>query len=76
MWILALRLYAFLWMLPVPRFPLLSCLYNPVGFVIVLIALIAIGTIYVPAAESSVQNFGSCTRSFLNPAVQAPSLLR
>jgi hypothetical protein len=43
MWILAIRLYAFLWLLPLPNFILLGCLYTPIAFVIVLVAVIAIG---------------------------------
>ena len=43
MWILALRLYAFLWLLPLPNFILLGCLYSPIAFFIVLVALITIG---------------------------------
>lgn len=44
MWIVALRLYAFLGLLPVPNFILLGCLYKPIAFVIVLVALVTIGT--------------------------------
>jgi hypothetical protein len=43
MWVLALRLYAFLWLLPLPNLILLGCLYTPIAFFIVLIALITIG---------------------------------
>jgi len=43
MWILALRLYTFLWLLPVPNFILLGCLYSPTAFLIVFVALIVLG---------------------------------
>jgi hypothetical protein len=42
MWILALRLYAFLWLLPLPNLILLGCLYTPIALLIVFAALIAI----------------------------------
>ncbi|HWC17359.1 MAG TPA: hypothetical protein VG498_10100 [Terriglobales bacterium] len=43
MWILALRLYAFLWLLPIPNLILLGCLYSPLAFFIILGILITIG---------------------------------
>lgn len=43
MWILALRLYAFLWLLPLPNLILLGCVYNPIPFFIVFAGLIALG---------------------------------
>ena len=42
MWILALRLYGFLWLLPLPNLILLGCLYHRVAFFIVFVALISI----------------------------------
>jgi hypothetical protein len=76
MWILALRLYAFLWMLPLPNFILLSCLYSRVGFFVVLVPLIAIGK----HLRASRREFRSALRlvyeELPEPAVQALSLLK
>lgn len=76
MWILALRLYAFLWLLPLPNLILLGCLYSPVGFFIVLVALIAIGK----HLHASRREFRSELRLIYQetpePAVQSLSLLK
>lgn len=76
MWILALRLYAFLWLLPLPNLILLSCLYNPIAFFVVLVTLLAIGRhLYVTRREYRSQARLIYEES-PEPAVQALSLLK
>jgi hypothetical protein len=76
MWILALRLYAFLWMLPLPNFILLACLYSPVGYFIVLVALIAIGKHLHDSRREFRSELRLVYEEFPEPAVQSLSLLR
>jgi len=76
MWILALRLYTFLWLLPVPNFILLGCLYSPTAFLIVFVALIVLGV----RLHLSRREYRSETRLVYEesqePAVQTLSLLQ
>ena len=76
MWILALRLYAFLWLLPLPNFILLSCLYSPVGFFIVLVALIAIGKHLRASRREFRSELRLMYEEIPEPAVQELSLLK
>jgi hypothetical protein len=76
MWILALRLYALLWLLPLPNFILISSLYNPIAFFIVLVPLIAVGAhLYVTRREYRSQA-RLIYEELPEPAVQALSLLK
>jgi len=76
MWILALRLYTFLWLLPVPNFILLGCLYSPTAFLIVFVALIVLGV----RLHLGRREYRSETRLVYEesqePAVQTLSLLQ
>jgi hypothetical protein len=76
MWILALRLYAFLWLLPLPNLILLSCLYSPVGFFIVLGALIAIGKHLHDSRREFRLELRLVYEESPEPVVQALSLLK
>jgi len=76
MWILVLRVYVFLSLLPLPCFILLSCLYSPVGFLIVLGPLIAIGR-YLHASRREYRSEARLVyEESPEPAVQELSLLR
>lgn len=76
MWILALRLYAFLWLLPLPNLILLSCLYNPVVFFIVLVSLIAIGKHLRVTRREFRSELRLVYEESPEPVVQAISLLK
>jgi hypothetical protein len=76
MWILVLRVYVFLSLLPLPCFILLSCLYSPVGFLIVLGPLIAIGR-YLHASRREYRSEARLVyEESPEPAVQELGLLR
>jgi hypothetical protein len=76
MWILALRLYAFLWLLPVPNLILLGCLYTPTAFCIVLVALMTVGVyLHVTRREYRSQMRFTYEESH-EPAVLTLSLLK
>lgn len=76
MWLVALRLYAFLWLLPVPNFILLGCLYHPTAFLIVLLALIALGVHLRVSRREYHSQIRLIYEESIEPAVQTLSLLR
>ncbi|HVH89134.1 MAG TPA: hypothetical protein VM912_20625 [Terriglobales bacterium] len=76
MWILALRLYAFLWLLPLPNLILLACIYNPVAYFIVLVALIAIGRHLGITRREYRSQLRLVYEEAREPAVQTLSLLK
>ena len=76
MWLVALRLYAFLWLVPVPNFILLACLYHPTAFFIVFLALVALGVHLRVSRREYRAQIRLVYEESIEPAVQTLSLLR
>jgi len=76
MWLVALRLYAFLWLLPVPNFILLGCLYHPTAFFIIFLALMALGVHLRFSRREYNSQIRLVYEESIEPAVQTLSLLR
>jgi len=76
MWILALRLYGFLWLLPLPNLILLGCLYHRVAFFIVLVALISIGRYLRLSRREYRSQLRLIYEESREPALQTLSLLK
>jgi hypothetical protein len=76
MWILALRLYALLWLLPLPNLILLGCVYHPVALFIVLGALVAVGIHLRVTRREYRSQLRLVYEESIEPAVQSLSLLK
>jgi hypothetical protein len=76
MWIVALRLYAFLWLLPLPNLILLECIYTPPAFLIVLVALVIVGRYLRVTRREYRSQLRLVYEESIEPAVQSLSLLR
>jgi len=76
MWILALRLYAFLWLPPLPNLILLACIYTAVAFFIIFTGLIALAIHLRISRREYRSQIRLVYEETPEPAVQALSLLR